>query len=381
MAALAQGTAAPSDLHTPSRTLVVHPDPRLMMQTTHAPQNPSQSITLPMRRFAASVLDDTVIPEATRRSAHSDFDHTLATQLRAHLKLDSEPEARVQLDRPAYLSCEPTDIRPLLPGSAMAAHARAKRLKHERPDNARRRIERLLTALTPWALSARAAATPCPVLTEFHTLADRVADVSAATAKEQRRITNLQLGMRRFARIAAAHGAITVAGLPTTTDAMIALLGMWRLAPSLRNHTMWTFRAVRRLLADDSLAPRLPAWQPVSIGDNQQQHTEVRLPELARDLETWESLALMKVGDRAAGNRSRTAHEALDGKTRYAYRAAMRLWASALLTLVDRGLLLTRDLSELNIESLWLTRRERITAYGDELAAPGQSFRRPMTRL
>lgn len=164
--------------------------------------------------------------------------------------------------------------------------------------------------------------------------------------------------MRRFARIAAAHGVIGVAELPVTTDAIIALLATWGLTPSLRNHMMWTLRTVRRLLADDILVPRLPAWQPVSIGDNQQQRIEERLPELARDLETWESLTVMKVGDRAAGNRSRTAHEALTGKTRYAYRAAMRQWASALLTLVDRGLLTIPDLPALNVESLWLSSAE-----------------------
>lgn len=328
------------------------------MQTTHAPLDPSHPITLPMLRTAASVLDDTVIPAATRRSALSDLEHTLAMQLNAHLQLGSEPEARVQLDPPAHQGREPVDIRAFLPGSTMAAHARAKRLKHERPDNARRRIERLLTALTPWALSARATATPCPVLTEFHTLADRVGDVGAATGKEQRRISHLQLGMRRFARIAAAHGVITVAELPTTTDAMIALLATWGLAPSLRNHMMWTLRTVRRLLADDILAPRLPAWQPVSIGDEQQRRIDERLPELARDVETWESLSSMKVGDRAAGNRSRTPHEALTAKTQYVYRAAMRQWASALLTLVDRGLLTIPDLPALNVESLWLTSAE-----------------------
>lgn len=328
------------------------------MQTTHTPLDPSDAITLPMLRIAAFELDDTVIPAATRRSALSDLEHTLATQLNAHLQLGSEPEARVQLDPPAHFNREPLDIRAFLPGSAMAAYARAKRLKHERPDNARRRIERLLTALTPWALSARATATPCPVLTEFHTLADRVGEVGAATAKEQRRISHLQLGMRRFARIAASHGVISVAELPTTTDAMITLLATWGLAPSLRNHMMWTLRTIRRLLVDDILAPRLPAWQSVSIGDEQQQGIDERLPELARDVETWVSLSSMKVGDRAAGNRSRTAHEALTAKTQYVYRAAMRQWASALLTLVDRGLLTIPDLSALNVESLWLTTAE-----------------------
>jgi len=311
-----------------------------------------------MLRLAAMAVEETIIPAATLRSALSDLEHALTAQLNAHRQLGSEPEARVLLDPPAHLGRAPHDIRAFLPGSAIAAHARAKRLKHERPDNAHRRIERLLGALAPWALSARVTRTPCPVLTEFHELAERVGGVHAASTKDQRRIKNLQNGMRRFAQHAAAHGVLTVAELPTSAAAMIALLASWGLTATLRNQVMWNLRTVRRLLATDRTVPQLPAWEQVTQGDEQQRRIEDRLPDLARDLETWASLTAMKVGDRAVGNRSRTAHQALTAKSQYAYRASMRQWATALLELVDRGLINIPDPAQLNVESLWLMTAE-----------------------
>lgn len=323
------------------------------------PLNPSQPITLAALQEAATRIPNDHIATGTVRSALFDVEHALVAQLNAHATLDSEPEARARL-RGVYPGArEPVDIRPFLAGTVTAAYERAKTARHERPDNARRRVERLLRALAPWALAAprrRHVSAPA-ALTEFHTLADCLTPLVTEPGTAGRRARAVQLGLRRFARLAASRGVVSVAGLPDDAAMMRQTLDTWGLSSSQRNDTMWVLRSTRRLLPEDARAQSIPAFDEISDGTRQEQVMSARLPGLAADLRLWSDIATRKVGARTVGNRSRTPHEPLSAASQYAYRAGFRQWCDALLVLVDRGLLrVAQPLETLDTESLWQLR-------------------------
>lgn len=326
--------------------------------------NASLPLTFPDLHAQARSLEaaggTTSLPAATIPGAVSDLRAALAQQVSAALALGSDREALVLVDPVEGTTVAPLDIRTYLPGTAGAAQLRAANAGHRKPANARRRVERLLEALTgcaPRSANGRHVAVLPPGWETVIESARAAGDV-ALTSLAQRRWRNVATGLRGLAALAVARGMIDPWALPAEYEALCALLRQWgvRSVPQ----AVWTLRQGAEAVRAHAASSPLPTWERLTPSAALLVRLKAALPLFMAGLDAWQRRAHLdtKTG-RDPNSRTQTAHTALRPSTVVRYHFQTVQWAAGLLALHERGALPGIQLETLTLEDVWTMRVPR----------------------
>lgn len=322
-------------------------------------------ITFPVLRLRAHHLQQRGgapgLAPATIPGAVSDLRAALAWQLMQQGVAQDERWARYLLDPSADHDATPINVRDLLSGTAQAARLRAAAAGGRRPGNAGSRVRRLLQALGQRQPDDTAVQIELPAeWRRVESILERhVANETSRTTRQS--LQQVLTGMRNLARCATAHGQVDPCALPSTPEALRAVLRGW----DRRNaaHDVWVLRSASRLLADAGVEhPTLPSWEadpgaPVAA-------LEAIMPRFMEDLRAWKSVASQNISLRVKHHRSPTVHAVLRPKSQSRYQYQALQWARAYQEVRRRGLITDLALPEdLTLIDLWcLTSRARARA-------------------